>query len=113
VRQLIIAVLADCERIDNLRKQGKSWGEVVREFNGNPSLQITKAEAEAWYEGGFGIWVDHHNRMLITARVDAIERLRGLSSTSGEYVALNRKKDWVGPFIRAQFLKPERITIIK
>jgi len=107
VRKVVIAVLADKSKVLALRAQGISWTGVAEHFDGNTEVNLTQAEADAWHQNGFAIWV-RRGRMLITANLEAFPRLHDLSARVGDYVVRNRKEGWVGPYLRGQFLKPER-----
>ncbi len=107
VRKLVIAVVADHSRVCALRKKGFSWSRIFERFSGGRQVSLTQEQADEWYENGFAIWVGRR-RILITARLEAFTRLRDLSTVAGDHVATNRKEEWVGPFLRAQFLKLER-----
>ena len=107
MRKVIIAVVADHSEIATLRAEGFSWAKISERFQCNPAVNLTPSQAEAWHKNGFAIWVGRR-RMLITARLEAFARLRDLSAVAGDYVATNRKEEWVGPFLRGQFLRLER-----
>ena len=107
MRKIINAVLADHAAVGALRAQGISWAKVAEQFIGNPAVNLTPAQADEWYQSGLAIWVGRR-QMLITARLEAFARFRDLSAVAGDYVATNRKEEWVGPFLRGQFLKLER-----
>jgi hypothetical protein len=99
--------VADHGEIATLRAEGLSWTKVAERFECNPALNLTPSQADAWHKNGFAIWVGRR-RMLITARLEAFARLRDLSAVAGDQVAAKRKEEWVGPFLRGQFLKWER-----
>jgi len=107
VRKIVIGVLADHAKVVALRAQGISWTGVAEHFTGNTAVNLTPEQAREWYKNGFAIWVGRR-RMLITSNLEAFPRLHDLSARVGEYVVRNRKQDWVGPYLRGQFLKPER-----
>jgi len=104
MRKSIVAVLADHASAHALRAQGLSWAEVFERFAGNPGLTLTPAEAVAWHENGFGEWAGR-GRLLITARLETFAKLKGLSAKVGDYVLANRREEWVGLFLRDQFVK--------
>jgi hypothetical protein len=108
VRRVIAAVIADHDRVTALREQGMSWSKVAEQFSSNRTVNLTPAQADEWHKNGFAVWVDRRRRMLITARLEGFSRLRDLSAVAGDHVAAKRKEEWVGPFLRAQFLKLER-----
>jgi hypothetical protein len=108
VHKAIVAVIADHDRVAALREQGMSWSKVAERFSSNRTVSLTPAQADAWYKNGFAVWVERRRRMLITARLEAFARLRDLSAVAGDHVAAKRKEEWVGPFLRGQFLKLER-----
>jgi hypothetical protein len=107
VRKPIVAVLADRAKADFLHDQGLSWAEVFERFAGNPTVNLTLQEAKAWSGNGFAEWAGR-GRMLITARLEAFPRLHDLSARVGGYVATNRKEEWVGPYLRGQFIRRSR-----
>jgi hypothetical protein len=106
VRKVVTAVLADHSKVVSFRAQGMSWSEVEAQFSGNPAVKFTSEQADAWHKNGFAIWVGHR-RMLITARFKT--RLCDLSATArfDEDVLTNHKEEWIGPYLRGRFLKPE------
>ena len=108
MHKVIVAVIADHDRIAALREQGMSWSKVAEQFSSNRTVNLTPAQADVWHKNGFAVWVDRRRRMLITARLEAFARLRDLSAVAGDQVVAKRKEEWVGPFLRGQFLKWER-----
>jgi hypothetical protein len=104
VRKPIVAVLADYAKAHSLHKEGLSWPEVFERFAGNPTLQLTREEATAWLEKGFGQWAGRR-RLLITARAEAFVRLKDLSAKVGGYVAANRHTEWTRLYLQDQFVK--------
>ena len=108
MRKVVIGIVVDYRKVKDLRDQGLSWSEIAKKFTGYPEVSLTPAQADAWQKNGFAVWVERRRRMLITARFEAFAKLRDLSAVAGEDVAQNRKEEWVGPFLRAQFLKRER-----
>jgi hypothetical protein len=110
VRKPIVAVLADQAKIDALRAQGISWTKVAEHFAESRKKNFTREQADAWCKNGFAILVGRgeRQRLLITANLEAFTRLRGLSAKVDKYVAMNQKEEWIGPYLRGQFLKPER-----
>ncbi len=107
MRTPVIAVTAERSQVDALRDKGFSWSMIFERFTGGRQVRLTQEQANEWYANGFAIWAGRR-RMLITARFEAFARLRDLSAMAGSDVANNRKEEWVGTFLRAQFLKPER-----
>lgn len=105
----ITAIVADYETVHDLRSDGLSWSAVFERFTGAPEVRLTQAQADALYRSGFAKWAGRR-RMLITARFEAFPKLRDLSAGADPYVIENRGEDWVGPFLRSQFLKAERRT---
>jgi hypothetical protein len=108
VREVIVAVLADHDSVVALRAKGMSWSQVAAQFSGSRTVNLTPGQADAWHKNGFAVWVERRSRMLITARLEGFARLRDLSALAGEHVSAKRKEEWVGPFLRGQFLKLER-----
>jgi len=138
--QEIIGIVADGGVIDSLRQQGLSWSEVAALFIDNPEVKLSRAEADALVKGAFAFWVDRRARVLISTRVEIFARLSDLSawvgfdseantikghSETGEqarartaqgegpslmHIGEKRRTDWVGPFLRAQFLRRPRKT---
>ena len=108
MHKAIVAVIADHDRVAALREQGMSWSKVAESFSSNRTVSLTPAQADAWYKNGFAVWVERRRRMLITARLEAFARLRDLSAVAGDHLAAKRKEEWIGPFLRGQFLKLER-----
>jgi hypothetical protein len=107
VRPTITAVVVDYGRVSALRKEGLSWSMIFEQLAGGSQVRLTQAQADALYKNGFARWAARR-RMLITARFEAFPKLRDLSAVVDPYVVENRNKDWVGPFLRSQFVKPER-----
>ena len=139
MRQFVMGVVADHREVDRLRAQGLSWSEVAARFIGNQEVKLTRPEVDALAENGFAFWVERRDRMLISTRVENFARLSDLSarvgfdsganaikgqSETGEqarartsqgglslmHIGEKRRTDWVGPFLRAQFLKRTRKT---
>lgn len=109
MRLTITAVMADYESVSALRKEGLPWSMIFERFATGREVRLIQAEADALYRNGFAKWAGRR-RMLITARFEAFPKLRDLSAIADQYVVGRRREDWVGPFLRSQFLKPERRT---
>jgi len=116
----VISVLADYERVAPLlalhRKHEMSWKEIFDRLDGNTEVRITVAQADALAKNGFGVW-SGSGRMIITARCETFAKLSDLSARvgfdrngeAGEcLISASQKVDWIGPFLRSQFLKRER-----
>jgi hypothetical protein len=106
VRKVVIGVIADYRTVKTLRDQRLSWSQVAEQFTGGREVKLTPAQADAWQKNGLAVWVERRRRLLITARFDAFAKLRDLSALVGGDGT--EKEEWVGPFLRAQFLKSER-----
>lgn len=109
MRTAITAIVADYDKVFALRVEGLSWSMIFGRFAGSSQVSLTQAQADALHKNGFAKWVARR-RMLITARFEAFPKLRDLSAVVDPYVVQNRNEDWIGPFLRSQFLKPERRT---
>jgi hypothetical protein len=107
VRKNVLAVVADYEEVGTLHKSGLSWSMIFERFSNGSQIWLTLEQAEDFIRNGYGTWAARR-RLLITSRFEAFTRLRGLSAVAGDHVVRNRKEDWIGPFLRGQFLKAER-----
>jgi hypothetical protein len=126
----VIAVLADYEHVAPLlalhSKGELSWKQLFDRLEGNTQVRLTQAEAQALAKNGFAVW-SGTNRMIITARCEPFAKLSDLSARIGfdrngnrvvregaiagnrrEVVVISEsRRDWIGPFLRSQFLKRE------
>lgn len=127
---IVLGFIADRRAIDELRERcpRPSWSEIATVV---PTIECTPAEADWLHENGFGRWVHRHQCMVISTRF--VRRLSDLSARVGfdakgntantvwvrrsdgvvaekrsELCVMAEKFDWIGPFIRTQFLKAER-----
>jgi excisionase family DNA binding protein len=111
VRKPIVAIAVDHNVATSLKKQGLSWAEIFDRFDASNKISLTNLQADTLCTSGFAEWASRKDgflRIVIKARFEAFTKLRDLSVKAGDYVAKNRRADWVGPFLRDQFRKPER-----